>query len=68
MFSNCKNLVSVTIPKSVTKIGDSAFMKCDNLKDIYYGGSKADWKNVTLGKDNPIGGIFSKVKIHFNSR
>lgn len=30
-FYNCRSLTSVTIPKSVTSIGENAFSGCDNL-------------------------------------
>ena len=33
-FEYCDNVTSVTIPKGVTTIGESAFMSCDNLKSI----------------------------------
>ena len=33
-FSRCRNLVSVTIPKGVTKIGDNAFYGCRNFTSI----------------------------------
>ena len=36
-FSNCDNLISVTIPNSVTSIGDSAFENCTNLASITIG-------------------------------
>ena len=36
-FSNCDNLISVTIPNSVTSIGDSAFEDCTNLASITIG-------------------------------
>ena len=48
MFSNCVRLTSVTIPKSVTSIDDNAFHCCESLADVYYGGSKADWKKITI--------------------
>ena len=47
-FSNCTALTSVTIPKSVTSIDDNAFHCCESLADVYYGGSKADWKKITI--------------------
>jgi hypothetical protein len=31
---SCDNLTSITIPNSVTSIGDMAFMSCDNLTSI----------------------------------
>lgn len=33
-FASCTRLTSVTIPKSVTRIGNGAFMGCKNLKSI----------------------------------
>ena len=34
MFYNCDSLSSVTIPNSVTSIGDSAFYSCDSLTSL----------------------------------
>ena len=51
-FYRCSSLTSVTIPASVTSIGDGAFCPCFNLKDVYYGGTKADWDKISLGEDN----------------
>ncbi|MBQ8721708.1 MAG: leucine-rich repeat domain-containing protein [Paludibacteraceae bacterium] len=34
LFKNCRNLVSVTIPESVTKIGMNVFQNCKQIKKI----------------------------------
>lgn len=34
VFSNCTNLISVSIPSSMTQIGNYAFWGCNNLKSI----------------------------------
>lgn len=36
MFSNCKNLKTVTIPASVTEIQDDAFDGCENLETVNF--------------------------------
>lgn len=63
-FSSCTNLAYLTIPATVTEqIGSGAFAACLNLKDIYYGGTEAQWnaisriamqgiKNVTVHYEN----------------
>jgi len=35
-FSDCASLESVTIPESVTSLGEEAFYDCENLTEIYY--------------------------------
>lgn len=64
-FSGCINLKSITIPKSLTVIGSNVFPGCDNIRDIYYEGSKADWKNVGIGSNN---GTILTAKVHYNYR
>ena len=51
-FSRCSSLTSVRIPESVTSIGEWAFFNCVELKDIYYGGAKTDWKQIQIAKCN----------------
>ena len=36
----------------VTSIGKSAFFDCKNLTSVYYGGSKKDWEEISIGKNN----------------
>ena len=45
-FSGCTKLAAISIPKTVTEIGSAAFLSCDNLRNIYYAGTQAEWDNV----------------------
>ncbi|MDE5604895.1 MAG: fibronectin type III domain-containing protein [Eubacterium sp.] len=53
--------MSVTIPNSVTRIGQEAFLDCTSLVDVYYNGSIMEWKKIKLGDDNEC---LSKSTIH----
>ena len=52
VFYNNNSLTSITIPVSVKSIDTFAFWNCIKLKDVYYGGTRADWRNVSIGKEN----------------
>ena len=62
-FYECTGLTSITIPNSVTSIGGLAFGGCTGLKDVYYTGSKDDWKAISVGSDN---GKLLNATIHYN--
>ena len=51
-FSDCTALATIGIPASVTSIEYSAFWNCPNLQKAYYGGSEAEWKNVSIDSNN----------------
>lgn len=52
VFDKCSSLVNVTIPVSVTSIGWSAFWECSRLTDVYYSGSEAQWKRISISDGN----------------
>ena len=53
-FTDCYRLASVTIPVSVKSIGSSAFIPGDgDAMKINYRGTKAQWKQISVGMDNP---------------
>lgn len=51
VFGHNSGLTSVTIPASVTRVGDYAFTNCLNLKDVYYQGTAEEWNNLEIGGD-----------------
>ncbi len=48
-FSGCTDLTSITIPISVISIGDYAFANCTGLTDIYYNGTRNQFKAIECG-------------------
>jgi len=64
-FYSRYDLTSVTIPVSVTSIGAQAFFSCYNLKDVYYGGSEADWANISISSTQ--NNHLLDAVIHYNS-
>ena len=63
-FYYCTGLTSITIPNSVTSIGACAFCGCTGLKDVYYTGSKDEWKAISIGKYNNDNLL--NATIHYN--
>lgn len=63
LFSYCTSLTSITIPESVTSIEDHAFAYCERLADVYYGGSKIEWRKISIGSNNTV---LANAAIHYN--
>ena len=51
-FFCCSSLKSVRIHKNITEIGNDAFYGCDSLSDVYYEGTRTQWKKIAIGEDN----------------
>lgn len=51
-FYNWKNLKSVTIPASVTRIKEGAFTGCSALDVVNFGGTQMQWESVQIGENN----------------
>ncbi len=47
-FNGCENLETITISKSITKIGSRNFSKCKKLSLINYEGNVSEWRNIFI--------------------
>lgn len=45
-FTECRELTSVNVPKSVRFIGNYAFLICPQVTSISYGGTVAEWEAI----------------------
>lgn len=52
-FFGSASLENLTIPASVTSVEPWAFEFCDNLGDIYFGGSETQWADMDIEIMNP---------------
>ena len=63
-FDYCTSLTSVTIPDSVTSIDWDAFYYCTSLTDVYYAGSEAQWKAISISSNR--NDDLLTANIHYN--
>ena len=59
-FQDCRWVTSLIIPASVKEISRDAFKGCDNLLEVYYGGTEADWDALASKPD-----LRSSVELYF---
>ena len=50
-FYHCNSLRSIYLPKSLKTIGSCTFSACDHLTDVYYGGTQAQWKQISVSSE-----------------
>ena len=66
LFSGAPSIVSVAIPTSVKGIGVAAFYKLENLKDIYYSGTKEQWNTININPE--ANECLFNATIHYNAK
>ena len=58
------NIKSVILGNGIKSIGNSAFEDCFGLTDVYYTGTKDDWKKIELGEYNEY---LTNARIHYGN-
>ena len=66
-FAWCDALESATLPNTIKTIAEGGFRYCTSLKDIYFGGTEAEWKNVSIDNHGHGNQTLLNVNIHYNS-
>lgn len=68
-FQDCKMLQRIFIPVSVTYIDIGSLFSAYNnsIKDVYYAGSKKQWKEVFFGVPTTMPVYFDQAVIHYNA-
>ncbi len=51
-FSDCISLTQITLPSSLQIIGDGAFFGCDELENVYFDGTEAQFDSIVIGNQN----------------
>ncbi len=62
-FSGCNSLETIHLPRTLTSIGDGAFTGCTALTDVLFGGTEAQWADMTVGLNN---GALSGATVQYN--
>ena len=51
-FLDCDFIKTISIPITITQIGNSAFQNCSGLTAVYYAGTKAQWNEIVISGGN----------------
>ena len=62
-FASCRGLSSITIPESVTSIGDGVFWGCSNLSSATFGNVDVSSSELTLTKNNITYKVLSNSEV-----
>ncbi len=62
-FGGCKKLEKVILQKSITTIDAQAFIECDSILDVFYGGTQSEWNKISIDVDNDA---LLNATVHFN--
>ena len=57
------DIESIVIPNSIVKIENSAFDWSDEIKHVYFTGTKEEWESIEIGSYN---GSLNKAEKHYN--
>lgn len=52
LFYGCSSLTRVTLPNSIRSIGIGVFNECSQLAHVYYSGTRAQWRSISIDEDN----------------
>ena len=63
LFEGCSGLTKIVIPNTVKAILNNAFKDCASLATITFGGTSAEWKDISFGQ-NWRSGVTSTNKVY----
>ena len=52
LFSECYALTEISLPASITTIKENAFINCESLKTVRFGGTEAQWNAIAVSEGN----------------
>jgi hypothetical protein len=64
-FEGCTSLSKIVVPGNVEFVRSEAFMGCNALATIYFGGTASDWNNISIEANN---GRFSTATRYYSGQ